>query len=494
MSGYWLFAVDALDPDDRPVTLRFSTPGYIDPEPIRWIPRIKQPGLFRAGLFAGDLLSTSRSGYGETTLINNDGQLDWLVDYATDGRRVVLERVDEDKRVTVLDGTVARVGFESGRVSFKLRDPLERLQQPHPHNRFAGDNVAPNGLEGTDEDIGGNVKPRLYGQVRNANISQFAVNTQKLIYQVSDADCTVTAVYDRGAELTFDGDYSSLADLQRTAPASSGWQNWEPPKGTWRRYKGYVRLGSSPLGEVTCDAHAPVTRAGEVVKQLAREAGATVDSIGALNDRGDVRLWVTDETPTAALIDRLVASCAGFWRVTQVGRLVAGLLTAPGAPVLTLRDHHIISIDREAAGAGSNGLPVGRVTWQADRIETVQSDLAGGVSETRRARLSSQYRDAVAESKSTLDRHPLAAAVTVASDLATRSAGQQTARDVLALLSPRRDRLKVVARISRAAAIQIGQTIRIETPRLGYSAGRNVLVVGREPDGERNRVTLNLWG
>lgn len=494
MSNYWLLSLDALDPDDKLVTLRFSTPGYVDPEPIRWIPRIQQPGLFRAGLFVGELISTNRSGYGETTLINNDGQLDWLVDYATDGRRALLQLVQEGERVAVLEGTVARVSFERGRVSIKLRDPLEQLQQPHPHSRYAGNNIAPNGLEGTNDDIGGNVKPRLYGQVRNANISQFAVNTQKLIYQVSDADCTVTAVYDRGVPLEFDGDYASLDELQRTAPASGGGENWVPPKGTWCRYKGYVRLGASPLGEITCDAHAPVTRAGDVLQQIAGEAGVTVENIGALNTRGNVRLWVTDETPTASLIDRLIASCAGYWRLTRVAHLVAGLLTGPGQPVLTLHDHHIISIDREAAGAGDNGLPVGRVTWQADRIETVQQDLAGSVSESRRARLSSAYRDAVATSQSTLSRHPLAASITMASDLAARAAGQKTADDVLALLSPRRDRLSVVARVSRAAALQIGQTIRIETPRLGYHAGRNVLILGRELDAERNRVTLTLWG
>jgi hypothetical protein len=490
--SYWLLTVEALDSEGNAKTLRFSTPGYMDPAPVAWVPRIKQPGLYRAGLFAGELINVDRSGYGETTLINIDGGLDWLADYATDGRSATLQYADESGITTVLEGAVGRVSFSNALVSINLRDPVEILQQPHPQARYAGTNVAPNGVEGTDDDIGGNIKPRVYGQVRNAQ--PVAVNTSMLIYQVSDQPCTVTAVYDNGIPLTYDGDYASLTELQSVAPATGEWSDWEPPRGKWRRYQGYIRVGVAPTGQLTCDANAPAVNAGDVVAQVASEAGVTLESAVALNSRGAVRLWLTEETTTAALLDRLIASCAGFYRITGGQTLVAGLLTPPGAPVLTLNDHQIITIDRDSAGAGSNGLPVGRVTWQADRIETVQADLAGAVTESRRARLANPYRDAVAVSAATLARHPLADAVTVASDLASRSHAQTTANDVLALLSPRRDRLTVVARVVDAGGLQIQQTVRVVTPRLGYTAGRNLLVVGREVDASRNRVSLTLWG
>lgn len=490
--SYWLLAIEALDGTGNAKTLRFSTPGYVDPAPVSWIPRIKQPGLYRAGLFAGELLRIDRSGYGETTLINIDRGLDWLIDYAMDGRRATLQFAKEDTLTAVLEGTVARVAFSNSVVSIKLRDPVEILQQPHPMARYAGTNVAPDGLEGTDDDIGGNVKPRLYGQVRNAQ--PVLVNGPKLIYQISDHDCTVTAVYDNGVALDFDGDYSSLAELEGTAPTAGEWSDWEPPRGKWRSYQGYIRLGTSPVGQLTCDANAPLVNAGDVVEQIANEAGVTIDTAGALNSRGAVRLWLTNEATTAALLDRLVASCAGFYRLTGNQTIVAGLLSPPATPVLTLDDHQIITIDRDSAGAGSNGLPVSRVTWQADRIETVQDNLTGDVGESRRARLASQYRDAVAVSNATLERHPLADALQLASDLASRSSANTTAKDVLALLSPRRDRLSVVARVIDAGGLVIGQSIRIVTPRLGYSEGRNLLIVGREVDASKNRISLSLWG
>lgn len=493
MSGTWLLSVEALDPADQPVTLRFATGMYAD-DGNYWMPRIQQAGLYRAGLFAGDLLRVDRSGYGETTLINADGGLDYLADYAMDGRQAVLSYAEAGTVETVLVGTVARVSYQRRMVSLRLRDPVEVLQQPHPHTRYAGDNVLPDGLEGTEDDIGGNIKPRLYGQVRNA--SPVLVNSARLIYQVSDQPCTVTAVYDNGVPLVYDGEYSTLAELESMPPDPGEWSDWEPPEGHWRRIDGYIRLGATPVGQITCDADCSTQGAGAVMAEIAAEVGVTVDSgdIAALDAAGEVRLWLTGETTTAELLDQIAVSVGGYWRIDSTGTIRAGLLEAPATPALALLDHQIIEISREATGAGQNGLPVGTVTVSADPIETVQDDLAGVVSESRRARLAQATREAEAEDAATLARHPLAEAVRIESRLATRAQGQAVANRVLNLLSPRRDSLSVTARVLDAPTLAIGDTVRIITPRLGYSTGRDLLLVGREIDTARNRLTLNLWG
>ncbi|MFK4014875.1 hypothetical protein [Cobetia marina] len=491
MSGVWLLSLEALDEKDVPVTLRFST-GQYHGDGQAWMPRIQQAGLYRAGLFAGDLLRVSRSGYGETTLINADGALNYLAGYALDGRAAVLRYAAGSEVIDVLVGTVARVSYQGRMISLRLRDPIETLQKPHPSTRYAGSNVLPDGLEGTDDDIGGTIKPRVYGQVRNAEPVQ--VNSARLIYQVSDQDCTVSAVYDNGIPLTFDGDYSSTAELQNTAPSQGQWSDWEPPAGKWRRYQGYIRLGSSPVGQITCDADAPVTNAGAVMASVATEAGAVTGDVSSLDAVGQLRLWVTDEVTTADLLDRIAISVGGYWRIDSSGKIQAGTLAAPDTPTLTLRDHQIIDISREATGAGQNGLPVGRVLVECDPIERAQDSLAGGVSEARRARLSKAVREAEASDASTLSRHPLADDVQIASRLATRDQGKALASRILSLLSPRRDILTITARVQDAGGLATGSTIRIVTPRLGYSAGRNLLVVGREIDTSRNRQTLELWG
>lgn len=493
MSGVWLLSVEALDPTDSPVTLRFATGTYAD-DGQYWMPRIQQAGLFRAGLYAGDLLNVSRSGYGETTLINADGVLNYLADYAMDGREARLSYCEGGQITEVLVGTVARVSYQRRIVSLRLRDPVEVLQQPHPNTRYAGDNVLPDGLEGTDDDIGGTLKPRLYGQARNAQ--PVLVNSARLIYQISDQPCTVTAVYDSGVPLVFDVDYADLAELEGTPPDPGEWSDWEPPEGHWRRINGYIRLGATPVGQITCDADCSTQGAGSVMAEIAAEVGVTVDvgDIAALDGAGEVRLWVTGETTTVSLLDQIAVSVGGYWRIDSAGTIRAGLLSEPGTPALTLRDYQIIEISREATGAGANGLPVGTVTVSADPIETVQDDMAGAVSEARRARLAQATREAEADDVATLARHPLAEAVRIESRLATRAQGQALATRALSLLSPRRDSLSVTARVLDAPSLPIGSTVRIITPRLGYSAGRDLLLVGREIDTARSRLTLELWG
>ena len=65
---------------------------------------------------------------------------------------------------------------------------------------------------------------------------------------------------------------------------------------------------------------------------------------------------------------------------------------------------------------------------------------------------------------------------------------------VLALLIPRRDSVTIEARVTSAAGIRVGTTLRVQTPRLSYAPGRDFLVVGREIDASNNRLTLTLWG
>ncbi|WP_027967325.1 hypothetical protein [Halomonas halocynthiae] len=491
MNGEWLLSLDALDADDNPVTLRFST-GQYHGDGEAWTPRIQQAGLYKAGLFAGDLLNVSRSGYGETTLINSDGALDYLVDYAMDGRQAVLSYAEGEALTEVLVGTVARVSYQGRMISLRLRDPIETLQQSHPHTRYAGDNVLPDGLEGTDDDIGGTIKPRLYGQVRNAQPT--LVNTAKLIYQISDQSCTVSAVYDNGVPLEFDGAYTSLAEMEGAAPAASRWDDWEPPAGKWRSINGYIRLGATPVGQITCDADCDAADAGSVMQAIAADAGAAIGDVSALNSAGQVRMWITNETTTAELLDQIAVSVGGYWRIDSHRVIQAGTLEAPAAPEMTLLDHQMIEISRESAGAGSNGLPVGRVLVECDPIEVTQTDLAGDVAEDRVARLALAVREAEAEDAPTLARHPLADGVMISSRLATRAQGAALGARVLGLLSPRRDSVSVIARVQDTGALAIGDTVRIVTPRLGYADGRNLLVVGREIDTARNRLTLDLWG
>lgn len=475
----WTLTIQARDEDNQPQTLRFSLGRYMDAEDNFYDPRILQPGLYEAGLYAGQLLQQGRSGYGETTLVNTDGGLDYLANYAVDGREMVLA-LDGVPQVV---GTVARLAFSDDEVSVVLRDPLEPLRSPHPMETYAGNNVLPNGLEGTEDDIAGEPKPLVLGEARNAQ--PVLINTALLIYQVSSlADCEIQAVYDRGVTLDNGGAYTSLAQLQSIAPAA----------GEFRAYQGFLRLGSTATGTVTVDAEQADPRAGAVAQALATARGYTLhdDDVAALNTYGAVRFYITNDTNTLELLDRIAESIGGWLSVQSDQALRLGTWEAPAPTELAVHDYAIQTVSRSATGAGPGGLPVWRVNIDCDRIETVQEDLAGDVDNARRARLAKQTRRVVATSEAVRDRHPLAGEITINSVLASYSQSQAVANRVLELLSVRRDTVQVEA--VEALLPAVGGNLTLITPRQGYGNGRAMRVTGYRLDAQTNELSLNLWG
>ncbi|OLO06645.1 hypothetical protein BTW08_15930 [Salinicola sp. MH3R3-1] len=476
----WLLTIEARDPENRPCVLRFSDGAYDAPDDTLYLPRIKQPGLYQSGLYAGEVVSVERSGVGETTLINADGGLNYLADYAVDGRAVVLSLATDAGVREILRGTASGLSYTRNEVTLQLRDPQALIKRPHPHQTYAGTNSLPHGLEGTKDDIQGQPKPRVYGDIRNAK--PVLVNTSLLIYQIgSRADCTIDAVYDNGAPIDAGAPYASIADLQATAPAA----------GESRRYQGFVRLGSSPVGTLTCDARTARVQLGDVIAMLCDEVAIPCD-VAALANVGAVGLYVTDASDTASLLDRLVAAGA-WWRIDAGGVIRAAMLVMPDSAPTPIHDHEIVSIDRKATGAGDVGLPVWRVTVRADRLETTLSDTAGSVDDDRRARLGREYRDAIAERPDVLERHPLAGELTITSTLRDLDDAQALAESILDLVSVRRDRVTIEGRITRHR-LEIGAGVEIITPRLGYAAGRRVIVIGQQINARNGRLTLELWG
>lgn len=212
----YIVELDALDATDTPVTLRFASGDYTGPGDVPYRPRLRQPALFERTAQLGPLLPGIRGGgSGEIELINADGGLDDLADFAVDGRTLTLSRVDQSVEA-VLQATVEGLSFTGNRVRLALRDPLAVLDVPLASARYAGDNVLPDGVEGTD-DIEGTPKPRVLGSVVNAR--PVLVNSAKLIYQVHEgADCTITALRDRGVTLPLERTATDLTDLLTTPP------------------------------------------------------------------------------------------------------------------------------------------------------------------------------------------------------------------------------------------------------------------------------------
>lgn len=492
----WLLTIEALDGSDVAKTLRFASGDYTDPSGNYYDLRIKQPALFTSGAYTGSVIqSGSRTAFGETVLVNTDGGLDYLADYAVDGRVSVLSLRDEDGGITpIITGTVQNLSFDSNSVSVRLRDPQEQLSTNHPTTEYLGNNSPPNGVEGTSDDIKGNVKPKVYGKVRNA--SPVLVNAPQLIYEVHDSSIStgvsisITAVYDRGVALSFGTARASVADLIAGTPAA----------GSYDSYLGYIKLGTAPTGTITMDVDSSKSLLGDVFELLAIEAGYTLlgASKTALNALGTVGYYMTEKITTASLFDILVSGIGGFWAFSSgsTTQVFATQLVSPTSPTVFFEDYQISSISRNSIGAGKNGIPVYKVKMKADKVETAQTDLAAAVSATRKARLAVQYREAVFASSAVRTRHPLSEEIEITSAMRVLTEAQTQTQRIQELLGVRRDALKLTVRLNPdiVASIQIGTVVNVKSYKLGYSAGKDFIVLGYTLDARLSRVELDLFG
>lgn len=224
-----LVEITAYDPGtSSTVTLRYCTgTGYVTgpadtPANATYLPRVSNPGNFTRNIFsAGKTGGASQVGYGAVVLVNTDGGLDDLGDYAFGGRACTIKEVEHDAAystaVTLFVGTLEQAEWSMNNITLRLRDRQAELDKPFQVTKYAGSNALPAGVEGV-EDIKGRPKPFLYGRCRN--ISPVCVNTSRQIWQVNDGPLDdITAVRDNGVELK--RAVSGLYGIEKTISSST---------------------------------------------------------------------------------------------------------------------------------------------------------------------------------------------------------------------------------------------------------------------------------
>lgn len=166
---------------------------------------LQQPSLVSRTGF-GDHTTQGRGqvSVGAVVLNNLFGALDYLQSYPVDGRSITCYLGQENAEFpsgfqVVFDGTMEQELIGQSTATIKIRDWQRAVKVPIQTTVYAGNNVAPDGLEG-EADLKGKPKPVLMGTVRNA--SPVCVNAQKLIYQIHDAAVAgIDSVYDSGIRL-----------------------------------------------------------------------------------------------------------------------------------------------------------------------------------------------------------------------------------------------------------------------------------------------------
>jgi hypothetical protein len=496
-------------------TVRFCSQPYLHPTaPGPYSARMTEPPTFRRDIFSRN--TTGGEGavsQGDLILANPDGELDYLRPWGFAGQ-ICTVLIGEDVSpyssfVTLIKGRVDQVMFDLKETRVRLKDRLQELTaaQMQPHT-YAGNNILPDGLEGVD-DLKDKPKPLCYGSV--LNVSPPSVNTALLIYQVQDgALVDVPAVYDSGASLPRQTNYTSQADMMATAPAPGYYRVW--PAG------GYFRLGTSPVGTVTADVTgtSPAT-AAQIAKAILIGPGAippaevSASDVAALDadNSAPVGIWLDNESTPAAVLDQILGSVGAWYGPDRLSIMRMQRVELPGAPVLTLRrfgigtdaatgDLDMTDLRLLPTNDPDRGTPTWKVSVEYARNWTVQTGngLVGEVTDDRRSYLANDHRTEVASDEAVKTPDPAAVTKTVTTLMANKADAQAEASRLLVLYKTRRDfgEVDTPLTIEAIQALDLGLSVAIAIPRFGYDAGRPLLITGMEYNSARNILTLAIWG
>jgi hypothetical protein len=531
-------------PDTSTGTFFVTSFGHIDVDAAGTVLVDGSPTLVQFS-FSGGMFDGARTrgpvgvGSGVLETVNALALYDDFWQYSYDGQIVFptvssMAETDVDVPESPDVATGTRFGYptyiEAGRVDLVslqlfLRGGPYALRNNILVTRYAGTNLLPSGIEGTD-DIGGQVKPRIVGKV--FNFSPPCVNVSKLIYQVDGQKGLTAALwevqpYDMRVALSFGGTYASQADMEANAPLPGQYKVWVAG--------GCFRLGSQPVGRVTCDVVNGVTNtwtftpamvtgyeAHAVVLQLAMDSGdpnllgggGVVVSTNTYHP--NVGLALTDETTSMTAVNRVLpamGSSISVWSSLRLAQLSAAALSG-SAWDIEFTDSDIHDLRVVQSEDDDQGLPVWRVTVRYARNYTVMSrdEVAGSVSEADIAFVTREYRDAVASDATVKTLWPNAREIVVDTPIVLKADADLEAARLLNLYKVRRIMLEIdvpivywldptYARDSTGTgdtSVTPSAICKVTHSRFGLSAGRLFMIIGRAVDFRAGRLTLTIWG
>jgi hypothetical protein len=504
------------------VTFRYSSGlGFTDDSGNFYEPRIEQPGLMRREMsdkgFAGGINET----YGELTLVNADGGLDFLYNrYIFAGQSLVIKVGEPSDSyaqfTTILKVTLSHPSFEKDIISFRIRDYASTFDKPFLSNAYAGSNVGPSGLEG-DASLKDTKKPRCLG--RPLNIAPILVNSSLSIYQVSDGGVdAIVRVRDKGVDLRREADYASLAAMTSTSPSP----------GCYRVYAqgGYFRVGTPPFGTVTACViqhnSLQLNTVANLIKSIVlQEGGLTVSQINsqdfidldALN-ASNIGYYVTGEESIRDVLDNIAISIGAWWGfdnlgIFRIGRFDDGAIVytdGSNAVPLSVNNYNIVDYSTTALTFDGKSCPLYKLSLNHSKNWTVQTpdDLAGAVSLEQSNWLELEYRKSSIEIAGYVDLYPMASEASIDTLLCGKEAADFEVARVFryfrsystdaTLLRNKLFTISVMIDSDAFFSIELGSKIEVNLDRFEFEnfTGYGV-VIGFDTDYQRNQMNLTLY-
>lgn len=490
--GAWDFSYNGAEK-----TFYFSDRGYITgasdtPSHTNYLPRTNNPLQLDVNVFNG--VFSGRSGsFGAIRILNGDGDFDDMTDLYWAGRSIKVyagaSDFTRDQFVKVFDGVCASIEFFEDEIIFNIQNNEKTLESEFIQTTYGGTG----GIDG-GSDLAEKPKPLLYGEC--LHISPILVDATNLIYQIHDGSIeAVTGVYDRGVALTSGGD---VADISLATVSAGQFKT--------QLSGGYIKLGSSPAGQITVDAKGDnsggyVSKSGAIVTRLLRTKLGAYNLGDSQIDQGgfnqvdidipaDIGIYIADKTSVRNVIDSILTPIQCYWTYNSEGMITAGVGKEPSESVYVLDENNIIDGEIKAV---STYTPSWKITVGYARNWTNQNEVATAASESYRDFSQQEFRQIVIEDRNIRTFSALSDEKIFNTLILNQSDATTQATRISNLFNKRRTVYKIVAK-DVLFRVFIGDTVTVILNRFGLDSGKNFLVVGLSYDAETNLTELELWG
>lgn len=490
-------------------TESYTTKPTDNPPDQEFKSRLIDPGAISLSIYIGGSGAiaggSAKLDIGEIIATNIDGEFDALKDYSFDGRDIIM-RTGEPGGVYPNDyPPILRASMESidvgwDQIVIKVRDQTYVFNKPILSRRFLGNNALPNGLEGTADDIKGQIVPRTYGFVEQ--IAPKLVNTAKDTYRVNDGPVVdIPVVNVRGEPMTKIADYADSTALQSATVLPGEYHTC--------LVEGLFRLGAVD-GLVTCDVVECIPTeqsAPNLLSRLALQAGVDpnrinqfdVSTLYALNSAPTGR-YIDDETSYLQVMDEIAKSVGAWYSFDQIGNFRMGRLDLPqGTPVATLEEYEIDATGIQRSVIQEIPKPLWSVTINHTPIGEVQTtDLAGDIPSDRRAFLANKTRSATYQDSTIKNQFLLADSLTIDTLLMDELAAQNESFRKFNLHKNSHDLFTVPVPQSRATellknGLWLGGELGINLSRFDLLGGKSFIVLGLDFQRRAKDIVFSLW-
>jgi len=377
-------------------------------------------------------------------LLVNDGELDGWLDY--NWRGYALKVFLGDKAWSRADFRLVIDGINGG-IEAPDDDRLEWVVLDR------GENLRVN--------IGSDTTPIALGEVYNCK--PVLIDAVNLKYKAHDGAVTALTVRDNGVVI------SPTEDLAN----------------------GEFTLASQPAGQITCDVSQADKSAADIVDELCNRASIAVDSanLSAFANTDDLGVYIDEPTDLESVLSDVLASVGATYRFNTSGELQIFRLEAPGTATLTLTNDDVIERGLKLS-ATERPTEVFTLGYRKNWYQQSPDSLAGSLDADEKNDFEIEYLTVTKDNN--LANNPLAQDDRVNTLIANQT-DAQTECDRRASLRSVRRRVWRATCFLPASEVELGETVNLTYPALGWDSGKDAVVIGINRRVGKRRMELTLW-